>query len=215
MKRKPAADHSDPHGMERIVFFSDAVFAIAITLLALEIRLPAAENLLSDVELLSQLAEIWQKYLAYFISFMVIGVFWIAHHRKFRLIKRYDSRLMLLNLLFLMVIAFIPFPSSLISEYPGRSATNFYALTNIVGEVLLGVIWWYASDHNRLTDPTLDGQARWKQFVNPIAAALVFAVSIGISVFSADLAKFSWILIMPAALYANREKSQSPAPSVE
>ena len=198
------ANSHDPLEMERIVFFSDAVFAIAITLLALEIRLPESEHLLEDGELFAQLTEIWHVYLGFFISFMVIGVFWMAHHRKFRLIKRYDSRLMMLNLLMLMVVAFIPFPSSLISKYPGQTATIFYALTMIVGEFLLGLIWWYASRNNRLTD--LDLKQRQRQFINPIATALIFALSIGIAFISPDIAKLSWFLILPVSLAANRER---------
>lgn len=198
------ANSHDPLEMERIVFFSDAVFAIAITLLALEIRLPESEHLLEDGELFAQLTEIWHIYLGFFISFMVIGVFWMAHHRKFRLIKRYDSRLMMLNLFMLMVIAFIPFPSSLISKYPGQTATIFYALTMILGELLLGLIWWYASWNNRLTD--LDVKQRRRQFINPIATSLIFALSIGIALASPDLAKFSWFLILPVALAANKDK---------
>lgn len=116
------------------------IFAIAVTLLALEIRLPESETLLEDSQLLSQLAGIWHLYLGYFISFMVIGIFWMARHRKFRMIKHFDSRLMLLNLLLLMVVAFILFPTLLISEYPGRTATIFYALTMILGELLLVAI---------------------------------------------------------------------------
>ena len=211
MKKKQAGSSSaaeanshDPLGMERIVFFSDAVFAIAITLLALEIRLPESESLLDDRELFEQLTGVWHSYLGFFISFMVIGVFWMAHHRKFRLIKRFDSRLMMLNLLMLMVIAFIPFPSSLISKYPGQTATIFYALTMIVGELLLGLIWWYASWNNRLTD--LDLKQRRRQFINPIATSLVFVVSIGIAFVSPDIAKLSWFLIFPVSLAANRER---------
>ena len=200
------AEHSDSLSMERIVFFSDAVFAIAVTLLALEIRLPESEALLDELTLLSQLTHIWNVYLGYFLSFMVIGVFWMAHHRKFRLIKRFDSRLMLLNLLFLMIIAFIPFPTSIISNYPGTTATIFYALTMIVGELLLTVTWWYASHRNRLVSSNLDTGTRRRQFINPLATSLVFALSIGIALFSPDLAKFSWFLILPVTLYANREK---------
>jgi uncharacterized membrane protein len=207
-KNKPAVeqDHTDELGIERLVFFSDAVFAIAVTLLALEIRLPESEALLEDSKLLSKLAGIWHLYLGYFMSFMVIGIFWMAHHRKFRLIRRYDSRLMLLNLLLLMVVAFIPFPTSLISEYPGQTATIFYAMTMIVGELLLGAIWWYASWNNSLTDPSLDSKQRRRQFINPLATALVFLLSIGIAFIAPDLAKLSWFLILPVTLYANRDK---------
>lgn len=195
------ANSHDPLGMERIVFFSDAVFAIAITLLALEIRLPESEHLLEDRELLAQLTGVWHSYLGFFISFMVIGVFWMAHHRKFRLIKRFDSRLMMLNLLMLMVIAFIPFPSSLISKYPGQTATIFYALTMILGELLLGLIWWHASHNNHLVDSSLDAKVRRRQFITPLATSLVFILSIGIALVSPDLAKLSWFLILPVTSF--------------
>jgi uncharacterized membrane protein len=199
-------DHSDQLGIERIIFFSDAVFAIAVTLLALEIRLPASEDLLTDSQLLEQLTGMWHRYLGYFISFMVIGLFWMAHHRKFRLIKRYDNRLMQLNLLLLMVVAFIPFPTSLISEYPGRLPTIFYALTMILCEVLICLIWWYATWNNRLTDPDLDLKQRRRQFVIPIATALVFALSIGAAIVLPDLAKLTWLLILPVSMIVSREK---------
>jgi uncharacterized membrane protein len=203
---KIESDHSDQLGIERIIFFSDAVFAIAVTLLALEIRLPASEELLNDTQLLEQLTGMWHRYLGYFISFMVIGLFWMAHHRKFRLIKRYDNRLMQLNLLLLMVVAFIPFPTSLISEYPGRLPTIFYALTMILCEVLICIIWWYASWKNRLISPDLDPKQRRRQFIIPIATALVFALSIGAAIVLPDLAKLTWILILPVSMVVSREK---------
>ena len=94
----------DKTGLERLIFFSDAVFAIAITLLVIDIRLPDTDNILDNAQLTAQLLGMWQQYLGYIISFLVIGTFWTAHHRKFRYIKRYDYRLLFLNLLMLMVI---------------------------------------------------------------------------------------------------------------
>jgi uncharacterized membrane protein len=145
----------DQLGLERLIFFSDAVFAIAITLLALEIRLPAGAGSYDDVRLHAQLVGMWQEYLAFMISFLVIGTFWMAHHRKFKLIVRYDGRLMMLNLLLLMVIAFIPFPSSVLSSNPDRTATIFYALTMALAGFMLAAIWAYASWKNRLVDAAL------------------------------------------------------------
>jgi len=200
----PKPDHADQLGLERLLFFSDAVFAIAITLLALEIRLPAGQEFSTEAELFAALTSLWQKYLAYFISFMVIGVFWLAHHRKFRLIRRYDSRLLLLNLLMLMAIAFIPFPSSLISEYANRTATSFYALTMILAEFWIGTVWWYASKNNRLIDPHLDPKLRRREFIIPIATGTVFALSIAVAYVNADAAKLSWLLIVPVTLFASR-----------
>lgn len=197
-------DQHDQLGLERLIFFSDAVFAIAITLLALEIRLPDTDELLNNSQLSAQLAGMWHEYLAYFISFMVIGTFWMAHHRKYRYIKRYNNRLMFLNLILLMVIAFIPFPSSVISKYPDRSATIFYALTMGLAGLLLAGIWWYASHNNHLTDPNLDTRVRKRQFIAPLITTAIFLISIGISFLDADLSRFSWLLILLASWYANK-----------
>ena len=120
---------NDKAGLERLIFFSDAVFAIAITLLALEIQLPVDATSLTNQQLFVSLMSIWPKYLSFFISFMVIGNFWIAHHRRYRFITRYDTRLLLLNLLVLMSIAFIPFPTAVLSENSNRTATIFYCIS--------------------------------------------------------------------------------------
>ena len=100
-KQSHTEQFNDEAGLERLVFFSDAVFAIAITLLALDIRLPIEAVHLSDLQLFNSLVDIWPKYLSFLISFLVIGNFWIAHHRRYRYISRYDTRLLLLNLLVL------------------------------------------------------------------------------------------------------------------
>jgi uncharacterized membrane protein len=191
-------------GLERLIFFSDSVFAIAITLLALEIRLPDGGELLDNSQLTRQLSGMWHEYLAYFISFMVIGTFWISHHRKYRYIQRYDNRLLFLNLVLLMVIAFIPFPSSIISKYPYRSATIFYALIMALAGLLVWVIWWYASHGNRLIDPNMADAQRKRQLIAPLLTSAIFFLSIGLAYISADLSRFSWLLILLATWYANK-----------
>jgi uncharacterized membrane protein len=191
-------------GLERLIFFNDAVFAIAITLLALEIRLPTGVEAFSDAQLLTNLLGMWHKYLAYIISFLVIGSFWSAHHRKFRLIKRYDGKLLTYNLLILMVVAFIPFPSSVISESSGRTATIFYALTMMLVGFLFTALWWHASRHNRLIEAHLTAQQHRREFLSPLMTAAIFLLSIGIAFFDADLARLSWVLILPASLYVNK-----------
>ena len=92
------------------------------------------------VQLLLLALGLRHSYLAYAISFLVIGIFWSAHHRKFRYIRRYDSGLVMLNLLLLMVIAFVPSPSSLLAESSNRTATVFYALTMMLAGLLLAAI---------------------------------------------------------------------------
>ena len=192
--------HQDQFGLERLVFFSDAVFAIAITLLALEIRLPATEQVMSEAMLRRALADLWPKYLSYVVSFLVIGAFWLGHHRKFRLIERYDRRLLWLNLLMLMTVAFIPFPTSVISEYGNTTGTIFYAASMAVSGLMLVALWSYASHHNRLVNPHLDRRQRRLETWRTLMVPAIFLLSIGIALFNDDLAKFSWILIAPASL---------------
>ena len=197
--KKGRSEHLPPHGsdqigMERLIFFSDAVFAIAITLLVLDIRLPTAGDSLTDAELSQLLLGIWPKYMAYVISFLVIGMFWIGHHRKFRFIQRYDNRLLLLNVLLLMVIAFTPFPTTLISEYVNRTATIFCALVMILSSLLSFAIWWYAS-YNGLIDPNLDQRKRRRETFGPLLVAGIFLVSIGLAYINGGVARLSWLLV--------------------
>ena len=191
------ASQADKLGLDRLIFFSDAVFAIAITLLALEIRLPAIDGSVSNAALLHSLLSIWPEYLGFAVSFLVIGALWIGHHRKFLLIQRYDRRLLFLNLLLLMSIAFIPFPTSVISEYGNLTATVFYALSIGMASLLSALVWWYAARNNRLVVNALDMKKRWRELLNPLSVALVFFVSVGLAFINSDLAKFSWLVLLP------------------
>jgi uncharacterized membrane protein len=191
----PSVQNQDQVGLERLIFFSDAVFAIAITLLTLEIRLPTTDGPMTNAELLQSILAIGPKFIAYIISFLVIGLIWIGHHRKFRLIQRYDGNLMLINMFLLMTIAFIPFPTSLISTYGNRTATIFYASVMIFASLLSVAMWWYASYKDRLIDPHLDHQQRRRETLGPLLTIGVFILSIGLSFIDANLARISWVLL--------------------
>lgn len=191
---------NDKAGLERLIFFSDAVFAIAITLLALEIQLPAEATGLTNRQLFESLMSLWPKYLSFFISFLVIGNFWIAHHRRYRFITRYDTRLLLLNLFVLMSIAFIPFPTAVLSENGNLTATVFYALSISVTGLLSALLWWYASVENRLLETQFETSVARRNLWSILTVPTVFLISIGIAFINPDLAKFSWILTAPAAL---------------
>lgn len=120
-----AHDRFLSHGTnsDRLQFFSDAVFAIAMTLLVIDIAVPTIANGPSvtqaqlDPRLWNALGAEFSQFLAYGLSFAVIASNWATHHRKFALLRRFDDRLMSMNLLLLFFIAFLPFPTSLISEY--------------------------------------------------------------------------------------------------
>jgi uncharacterized membrane protein len=116
----------DPHdqlGLDRLVFFSDAVIAIAITLLVLALKVPEIEKELVNTELTQRILDLWPKYVGYLTSFWVIGFYWIAHHRMFRYIKAYDQGLLMLNMTSLFFIAFMPFPTALLFQYPAQWIT--------------------------------------------------------------------------------------------
>jgi uncharacterized membrane protein len=198
---KPTDNKYDHLGLERLIFFSDAVFAIAITLLAIEIHLPTPDTLRTDAELAAALWRIWPQYLGYVISFLVIGFFWMSHHRKFGYIQRYDKRLMLINLLFLMVIGFVPFPTSVISEYGNQTATIFYAGVIVIIGILSTILWWYASHRNRLISPQLDASSRRRELLGPLTIIAVFLLSIGLAFINDDLAKLSWVLVIVVWLF--------------
>jgi TMEM175 potassium channel family protein len=103
---------------ERTVFFSDAVFAIAITLLALELRVPEIPtDPASGQELAAKLLELWPGFVSFVLSFWLVGSYWIAHHRHFRYLRGYDRRVLVVNLLFLMWVVLVPFSTSLLGEY--------------------------------------------------------------------------------------------------
>lgn len=112
--------------LERMTFFSDAVFAIAITLLVIEVRVPELHHR-SEAELQQALLNLIPNYAGFLVSFFVIGRFWLGHHRLFGMLKRADNRLVFANLLLLLGIAFMPFPTAVFSEYVGlTSATALY-----------------------------------------------------------------------------------------
>jgi uncharacterized membrane protein len=176
----------------RLEAFSDGVFAIAITLLVLEIKVPPGEALGLG------LLHLWPSYLAYAISFIVIGAIWINHHAMFDSIVRADHKLLLLNTLHLMFIAFLPFPTAVLSEAlhtrAGQDiATAFYAGTLTVIGLLVSAMWWYAVAHRELLHDAISpdqAKAIGKRFlVGPtgygVATALAFVnpwLSIGLFV---------------------------------
>ena len=107
------------HALERLIFFSDAVFAIAITLLVIEIHVPHVESGAPDLAYWAALAQLIPNFVGYAVSFGVIGIFWAGHHRAFCLSGHYQVRAALWNLVFLGAIAFIPFVTAFMSMHPG------------------------------------------------------------------------------------------------
>jgi uncharacterized membrane protein len=138
----------------RIEAFSDGVFAIAITLLIIEIHVPSREHAES---LGHELLRTWPSYLGYLTSFLTIGVMWINHHHVFDLIDRVDRTMLLLNTLLLMMIAFVPFPTAVLAQFietdGARAAAVLYGATLTLTALNYFVWWRYASSGRRLIAP--------------------------------------------------------------
>ena len=129
-----------PHALERLVFFSDAVFAIAITLLVIELPVPHLPRTATDAEFLRALARLIPNIVGYSIGFGVIGAFWAGHHRSFMLARRYDESLLVPNLILLGLVAFMPFVTALVSAHMGmRVPTALYCATMLA--VSIANIW--------------------------------------------------------------------------
>src|SRR3954447_11839145 len=197
-------------GLERIIFFSDAVFAIAITILVIDLRLPAIPPGLSYEEVSTALdhalqSVFTQQFQAFVISFLVIGVYWVAHHRQFRFIKRYDPGLIWRNLFFLMSIAFLPFPTSVIGEYGNHSqAVILYALSVATTGLLATVLWHYATSNHRLVDPDLSLRLIRFYTLRTFSTTAVFLLSIPIALVSTLAAELSWFGLLLPTLYLLR-----------
>lgn len=197
---QPPVEESLQLGLDRLVFFSDAVFAIAITLLALDIRLPEGD-FTTDAALIPALLSMGDQFQAFAISFWVIASYWMGHHRMFLSIRRYDGRLILINLLLLMLIALVPFPTMLISEFDNRTATIVYALVMVAIGLTMTLLILYASGPGKLLDAPVAGLWRQRGVRRSLAVTAIFAFSIGVAFFNPDLAMLSWLLLLPVSLW--------------
>ncbi|MEO8074256.1 MAG: TMEM175 family protein [Acidobacteriota bacterium] len=174
---------------QRLEAFSDGVFAIAITLLILEIKVPHIDVAAGE-SLASALTAQWASYLAYFVSFLMIGIYWINHHYIFRFYTGTNHVFNLLNIFFLMCISFLPFPTAVISDYieiagEERTAVMFYAFGLLLPAFSFCLMWLYASRNYRLIDRRLD-----ESFVRHIR--LQYSASVVIYAFTVLVAWWSW-----------------------
>ncbi|MGL5033423.1 MAG: TMEM175 family protein [Microcystaceae cyanobacterium] len=166
------------HGNERLFAFSDGVFAITITLLVLEIKVPEIPHELVATELLPKLAHLFPFIISHVISFFVLGIFWVAHHNMFAHIKKHDHVLLWLNLFFLLCVASAPFPTGLLGGYPDQpiSVMIYSAVLAITG-LSLDAIWWYATTYGLVdseTDPEFVSFVHWHIWKAPIFYGLAF-----------------------------------------
>jgi TMEM175 potassium channel family protein len=186
-----------PNETARIEAFSDGVFAIAITLLILEIQVPPQTP---HGSLRGALLDLWPSYLAFLASFMTIGVMWLNHHRLFTLINKKDDGLIALNLLLLLGITWLPFPTALLAEHllgahaDQQVAAVVYAGSFLALAIVFNVMWHYAV-RARIVDDDVHVAAITRQYA---LGPILYAVLVGVAFLDSE-----WCLVLSAliALY--------------
>jgi uncharacterized membrane protein len=181
-----AASERDPR-LDRLFALTDGVYAIALTLLAIELVLPAGSEHLHGEDLLGGILDSWPKVLAFLTSFTLIAIFWHGGHRAFHYLRRYDGTLDWLSLLQLLCIAFLPFPTAIVGEHVSDPvAQEFYFAAILLTGLATMALWWYASSGHRLVDPELPSRVirrfHMTLLVGPVVGSIALMALVGVGI---------------------------------
>jgi uncharacterized membrane protein len=191
--------------LSRLLALSDGVFAIAITLLVLQLTVPEISGGAVAGKLTAQLFDAISKIVTYAIGFAVIALFWVGHRRMFLLIVKTDGVLTVLNLALLLCIAFMPYPISILGLYGNTAvAVVFYTLTLALGGTVMLATWLYAAIGHRLISPEVSSRVIVHHALRAATAPLVFLLSIPVAQWSPTAAEYSWGFILVLMLVLRR-----------
>jgi uncharacterized membrane protein len=205
----------DRFKLERVAFFSDAIFAIAATLLIIDLRLPEVVGRLTDGELLEALLELAPGYYGFLVSFVVIGLYWAAHHLTLGRFVRYDPALPYVNLPVLFCIAVLPFPTAVLGQYSylPLAVILYAAWMALTGLAATGMYVWASRGRRLLPSDVSDAWIRERTWIS-LSVPLAFSISIPIAVVSPLIAQIAWwpLVALLNILVARRfEQSRVPA----
>lgn len=194
----------------RIEALGDGVFAIVMTLLVLDLHVP---HLDAGGSLLQGLVDLWPKFMCYLISFITLGVYWVAHHLQFYTVKKANRSLLWLNILFLMCLGVLPFSTALLgAHYHEQAAVIFFATNMILIGLSLYLHWAYATSGGRLTvgdlDPRFVSTVKHVILIGPVVYVLAIVLSFVSTTIS--LALFGLVnlfYIIPAGAQRHLQKS--------
>lgn len=179
----------------RIEAFSDGVFAIVITLLVLELRVPRVEHETDFYELARAIGALAPKFLSFLLSFVFAAIFWVTHHQFFHQLRHSMRGLLWLNNLFLLTITFLPFPTALLGEYPeNKFAVMFFGLEMIVSISAILLMRWWAAYRARLLKSEADEREIRKALIGGAVAVGVYMVAVALSYFNSAAAILIYLL---------------------
>ena len=198
--------------LDRVINFSDGVFAIAITLLVLNFKLPHVGGRNVNRKLLDALGHDTGLLFGFAISFFVIARYWMSHHRLSVLLRRVDTQFIVLNLVFLAFVVFIPFPAEVLGTYSATTtAVVFYAGTMVLTGTLSGTTWEYALRRG-LDDGRASVEARREALLRSAILVAVFLASIPVAFIDAGAAQLMWLLLLVQRPFARRLSRAAPGP---
>lgn len=196
--------------LERLLALADGTLAIVITLLVLLMEPPPPH--LSTGDVMKDVLEMGHYFAAYVLSFMLVGIYWLGHHGLFHHIRRGDLTLVWLNLVFLMCVAFVPFPTALLVEYPtDRMAAVIYGLAQLLCSSSLGAIWFYAVRRRRLVSPSLPREIIVRTSLKLGVGPVVYLLSILAAFQHRGLSLLLYALVPVGYLIVDRTKFYSCA----
>ncbi len=195
--------HQSTISTQRLEAFSDGVFAIVITLLFLYLKVPELENRTDWRELLNSLYALLPKFLSIAVSFVFVAIFWVAHHQFFHTLRETTRGLLWLNLIFLFMVCFVPFPAEILIEFPANeTAAVFFGLTVLLTGIMLVALRWYAwIQHREITFVTDDVRQLKKALQRSILIVLFNIIGIGVSFFHPMTAIVIYLLTPLALLF--------------
>jgi uncharacterized membrane protein len=190
----------------RVEAFSDGVMAIAITLLVLELRVPNAAQVAEAGSLLAALVDEWAAYVAYLAGFLTIGIIWLNHRAFVDKVRRFDDPLQWFNLLLLLGVATVPFPTALLAEHvsdggeAASTAAAVYALLGVVLPVPWLLIWRHLGRHPDLFEPGFDATYARSELRRGVVGPLIYAIAIPVAIVAPLVALAFYVGV--AILYA-------------
>jgi uncharacterized membrane protein len=200
------------HGVEfdRVAFFTDAVFAIAMTILIVSVEAPVLRSNVRDpATLLHKLGALYPQFFSFFLAFLLLARYWMAHHEFFSGLKSVDRRLIAINLTYLAFVAFLPFPTSLVGKYEQNpmSVVLFAVCLAIISG--LETVAFASAHHRGHLRREMTPELYHHGVIQSSTPVVLFVLSIPLAFFSPTLALLSWLLGMPIGIVVDRRAPQS------
>jgi uncharacterized membrane protein len=193
----------ESYGVARLIGLSDGIFAIAMTLLVLDLPVPQLAHP-TDADLAQALADLGPNFASFVLSFALVGLNWMNHHRLLRNVARADTRLMQLNLAFLLLVCVVPFTAATLSRYGDQATGVIVYAANLCLMALVSAATRLHLSRARLLDPEPGPAQLHESLANIMGTLAVFLVSMAIALWRPDIAKFFWLTLIPVRISVRR-----------